>query len=465
MTTYRRIVPDTLVAGGVAAAAVVLGVLVVKSPLLAIGGLGLSALILVGAVDVTLPAIAWLAVAPFVQAIEPGSPLLVITIAFHRALLPIVGLGALVGESVRRQLRFSRSEKLLIAFLAYAFVSLLMTWNGRFSTPPGTEATRTFLLAYVVPFGALVIATRLPVRSQTKVLVMLGAVGAVMSAGGIVQNLLGRSVFPGAGVWQEIWDPRAVGALANPAVSAYVAQVGTFVAIYLGFRVAGLRALGALTVLAGTVFTILTYTRSAWVAFAVGIGAIAWLYRRARPWVIVFVVVAAAAFSFNVGGFVDEAFLEERAGNQENVEGRVAFGSTGFRMFEDQPVIGQGFGAYDTESFRFAAGFGRVGAAVSVADTSHNSFLTILAELGAVGFLLYAAAIFFALKGAVGALRRPGAGVDRLKIVTLLAGVLSYFVSANLIDMRFFSFAVALFWFNLGLLIEVGRSADERAPA
>ncbi len=452
MTTYRRVLPDALVAGAIGAVAIGVGVLVVKSPLLVIAAAGLTTLIVAGAVDATFPTLAWLAIAPFVQAIEPGSPLLVFTIAFHRALLPIAALGALLGEGVRGRVRLARSEKVLLVFVAYATVSLIMSWRGSLSSIPGSEATRTLLLSYVVPFGAFVLGRRVPRRSHRKVLGMLALVSAVISAGGVLQSITGLAVFPGAGVWQEIWAPRAVGALGNPAVSAYVAQVGTFIAIYLGFRRPGMRLFAAPAVLAGVAFTILTYTRSAWVALAVGVVAIAWLYRRARPWVIVFVTVTVVAFSLNVGGLVDRAFLEERAGNQENVEGRLAFGSTGFRMFKDEPLLGQGFGRYDLASREFASGFGGVGAAVAVYDTSHNTFLTILAELGAIGFLLYGAAVFYGLRGAVRALRRRGAEVDRLELVSLLAAVLAYLVAANLIDMRFFSFAVSLFWFTVGFL-------------
>ncbi|MFN2588990.1 MAG: O-antigen ligase family protein [Actinomycetota bacterium] len=463
MTTYRRALPDAFVAGSVVVAAVGLGVLAVKTPLLAIAGFGVCVMVVAGAVDPTLPSLAWLTVAPFVQALDPGSPLLALTIAFHRALLPIVAVGTLLGDAVRRRLRLSPAEKLLLVFLAYGLVSLVMTWRGSFSSAIGAEAARTFLLSYVVPFGALVIAIRLPAASHRKVFAMLALAAAAISVGGILQNVAGVAVFPGAAVWQEVWKPRAVGALANPAVSAYVAQTGIFVAIYLAFRHPVFRVVAIPAVVAGTVFTILTYTRSAWLALALGVVAIAWLYSKARPWVVAFVVVAVAAFSLNVGGFVDESFLEERAGNQENVQGRVAFGSTGFRMFKDQPLVGQGFGAYDTKAREFAAGFGAVGAGVAVADTSHNSFLTILAELGLIGFALYAGAIFFGVRKAVAALRRPRPGVDRLKIVVLLAGVLSYLVSANLIDMRFFSFAVSLFWFTVGLVITTGEGARDAA--
>jgi O-antigen ligase len=131
-------------------------------------------------------------------------------------------------------------------------------------------------------------------------------------------------------------------------------------------------------------------------------------------------------------------------------------------MFADSPFVGQGFGMYDVKARDYAVGYGQVGAAVAVGDTSHNSFLTILAELGAIGFLLYGAAIYAGVRKGVAALRGKIPGVDRLKVVALGAGLVSYVVSANLIDMRFFSFAISLFWFNVGLL---DAAAREHEPA
>ena len=464
MKASRRVASDGLILA-VGAFAVLLGVASVKEPLLTIGAFGVVAMVAVAVADPTLPAVAWLLVAPFVNALEPGSPLVVFTMAFHRFLLPVVGLSTMLGQSIRRQLRLLTSERVLLLFLAYALVSLVMSWRGSTGTIPASEAQRTFLFAYVVPFGALLLAHRIPLESHKRILQALALMAGIIALGGIVQSVTGAGIFPGAARWLEHWEPRAVGSLGNPAVSGYVVHVGVFAAAYLVARHAGLRIPGLVVVAAGGVFTILTYTRSVWLALAAGAVSIAWFYRRARLWVVVALVAAAGAFTLNVGGFVDTAFLEERAGNQENVEGRFAFGSTGFRMFEDSPIVGQGFGTYDIKAKDFAVGFGTVGASVAVADTSHNTFLTILAELGLVGFGLYLTALWLGLRRGLSVLRRKVPGADRLKVLALFAGVVSYGISANLIDMRFFSFAIALFWFNVGLIDASARGAEARPKA
>lgn len=461
MRAQRSLWSDAFLAV-VGVVAILLGIFAVRDPVLAVGGFTLVALLMVAAVDVSVPVLAWIAVAPFVQALQPESQLVLLTFAFHRLLLPVAALGALLGASVRRQLRLFTAEKLMLLFLAYALGSLLLSWRGIGGVAAG-EAQRTFLLAYVVPFGALVLGYRLAPETHRRILLALGAMAGVISAGGIVQVLTGTEIFPGAAAWQEIWDPRAVGSLGNPAVTGYVTHVGVFAAIFVAARYSAWRAPAIAVAAVGAAFTVLTYTRSVWVGLLLGAITVAWLYRRARTWVVGGIVVAVLAFVFNVGGFVDSAFLEERAGNQENVQGRVAFGSTGLKMFVDRPLLGQGFGTYDLRSSDYAVGYGTVGASVSSADTSHNSFLTLLAELGVVGFVLYGAALVAALRRSVAALRGRVPSTDRLKIVVLLAGIVSYLVSANLIDMRFFSFAISLFWFNVGLADASAREQEGRA--
>lgn len=447
--------------GVVGVVAILLGIFAVKDPILAVGGFTLVALLMVSAFDVSVPVLAWVAVAPFVQALPLESPLVLLTFAFHRLLLPVAAIGAILGASVRRQLRLFTAEKILLVFLAYALGSLVLNWRGIGGVAAG-EAQRTLLLAYVVPFGALVLGYRVAPAAQRRVLLALAAMAGVISAGGIVQSLAGVEIFPGAAAWQEIWEPRAVGSLGNPAVTGYVTHVGVFVAVFVAARYRAWRVPAIAVAAVGAAFTVLTYTRSVWVGLLLGAVTVAWLYPRARAWVVGGIVVAVLAFVFNVGGFVDSAFLEERAGNQENVQGRVAFGSTGFKMFADRPLLGHGFGTYDVKSGDYAVGYGTVGAAVSSADTSHNSFLTLLAELGIVGFFLYGAALVAALRRSIAALRGRVPSADRLKIVALLAGVVSYLVSANLIDMRFFSFAISLFWFNVGLLDASVRDGEAR---
>ena len=82
-----------------------------------------------------------------------------------------------------------------------------------------------------------------------------------------------------------------------------------------------------------------------------------------------------------------------------------------------------------------------------MANTSHDTFLTILVELGLVGVLLYATPLVVAFAGILRGAR------ERMdwEVAALVGTVIVYLVSALTFDMRFFSLVPALPWIAAGL--------------
>ena len=82
--------------------------------------------------------------------------------------------------------------------------------------------------------------------------------------------------------------------------------------------------------------------------------------------------------------------------------------------------------------------------------TSHNTYLTMLVELGGIGLLLFASPfVVLAVAGVVRA-RRPTD--DRWLIVAAVVSLGVVALSAMTFDLRFFSFAQVLTWILLALL-------------
>jgi O-antigen ligase len=82
--------------------------------------------------------------------------------------------------------------------------------------------------------------------------------------------------------------------------------------------------------------------------------------------------------------------------------------------------------------------------------TSHNTFLTILVELGIVGLALFLIPWAAIVARTIGrASRRPN---DRALLVGWLAAVGIYVINASFVDMRFLSLIPALPWIALGLM-------------
>jgi O-antigen ligase len=83
-------------------------------------------------------------------------------------------------------------------------------------------------------------------------------------------------------------------------------------------------------------------------------------------------------------------------------------------------------------------------------DTSHNTYLTILVEYGAVGFALFALPwIAVVLRGL---LRVRAHARDRWFLVAMLGSIVVLVMTATTLDYRLYSFAPMLAWLSLALL-------------
>ena len=92
-------------------------------------------------------------------------------------------------------------------------------------------------------------------------------------------------------------------------------------------------------------------------------------------------------------------------------------------------------------------------------NTSHNSYLTILVELGAFGLLLYALPFLVITARAI-ARTRATAGRDAWIVAGSIASLVVIVLSASTLDFRFFSIATMLPWLFLAIL---QRGAVEHA--
>jgi O-antigen ligase len=122
-------------------------------------------------------------------------------------------------------------------------------------------------------------------------------------------------------------------------------------------------------------------------------------------------------------------------------------------MVAVKPVFGWGYETLDQNITPF---YRRVGDA-SLATrfvTSHNTYLTVLTELGLVGFLLYLfpVAWWFVLSIRVWP-RIPKVGFwSRSLLGSLWLVMLFNFTVSNFMDMRWFPIGLTLWWWVLGLV-------------
>lgn len=134
-----------------------------------------------------------------------------------------------------------------------------------------------------------------------------------------------------------------------------------------------------------------TMTRSVWVGFIAGCGLFVWL-PATRPakgamiiaatifTIIAFPLISKTIFSFKRDRYVTQAEMEQSA------ELRPLFAIVAFKMFQDQPLTGVGFGQYSIAKYPYLQD-PHSGKPLSITRSlmQHNVFLSYLTETGLIG--------------------------------------------------------------------------------
>jgi O-antigen ligase len=178
------------------------------------------------------------------------------------------------------------------------------------------------------------------------------------------------------------------------------------------------------------------------------------------------VAVGALAAGIAYFGAFAPAAARHRVSASSGTAGRTDLWRVAWRMVSDRPVEGVGAGNYRAAVPRFVLVPGQLRRSDLVVDRArvvHNSYLEVLAELGAVGLAFLAAVLGFCLRAALRAaraFRRVGdAGLEALSrgvgigLVGMLAA--AAFISAE--------YEKEL-WLLLGLAAALERLARRMAP-
>jgi O-antigen ligase len=138
------------------------------------------------------------------------------------------------------------------------------------------------------------------------------------------------------------------------------------------------------------------------------------------------------------------------------------------QMFQQKPILGWGYETLDQNIGHFYRQVGEASLTRHVV-TSHNTYMTVLTELGLIGLVLYMFPVIWWLILTFKVWpRMPKEGLwSRQLIAGLWLVMLFIFTVSNAIDMRFFQFGLALWWMILGLIANMvypylkGRSIEE----
>jgi hypothetical protein len=290
--------------------------------------------------------------------------------------------------------------------------------------------------------------------------------GALLSSSIVVSGMALLEKVTGWTLWglgNSDWHTgvfRVVGPFGNPDVlgtflgAAIV--LATAIVIWNGPRRLRLVSLATLVIAPPAVF--LTYTRAP--IIATGLAVVVLLASRPRIRIVAagVLVVAATLLAAEWGSISQTSVYQQRAADAQNIYGRELLASWSLQLASKHPLIGSGYDSFDRVKNAAGLSSGGIDASGGLAYTSHDTFLTVLVELGGLGLVLL---LWPFLRVMLASLRRAYRDPPRRWLFAGWLGVVAvYFFNAATIDMRFFSFVAALPWIALGLLRRALDTAD-----
>lgn len=210
-----------------------------------------------------------------------------------------------------------------------------------------------------------------------------------------------------------------------------------------------------------------SFSRGSWLAGLVVFMGLAVIYRRFTLQ-FTFIMIPVVTILLSAGllsaqaEWASQRFYSEHS--EEAALSRLPIYYASYRMFEEKPVLGWGFGNFDRFDRLFQA---RVGDLINpVKDhASHNLYLTIVAEQGIVGIFFYLAPVVWWLVLTIRVFPKlPTEGFwSRKLLVIFWLMIIFHFIVNNFSNMRVV-YGLGLWWITLGfiaVIVSAGLSSEE----
>lgn len=403
----------------------------------------------------------WLALAPLVVNTDRMSVRMVFWVV-HRllplALLAVLWLRPLVVERARPLGRLRWIDAVVLAYPVVTLVSIGYTATDTFTT------IMTLYDRVVAPV-ALYLAVRWwrPTRDEVASWVTPAVIGML-----VVQLAIGLLswVAPGAlpGPWTSLAGARTTGSVRSVSVYGVTLVLGALWVLDLAVteprrsRRVACSALFTATAL----MLFLTFSRGTWLAATVALGGALVLHRRIMGRLVVALALAGAVLLGSGVLATQLDFAAERIGSEEAEESalsRLPVALASLRMFEERPLVGFGYENFNEYDRAYQ---GPVGGFYPDKDhSSHNLYLTLLAEQGLVGFLLYVGAAAAWLHRSLRVRRQGRLDPPPSHRTALLWLALAAHVVVNNFSNMQVSFGLGLWWLTLALIaVSVDHDPD-----
>lgn len=395
----------------------------------------------------------WMVLLPFMSGLEDGGSLKLAYWLVHRfaplATLAIIVVSSMARASDRRLPRLGLAELLMAGYLVVSALSILYLSND-----VGAELRHLYDRVAVPMILYLIVRLVPPKRAELRkfsyilmfVLFSQALIGLAQwfAPGLLPGRLLGRA------------GERTTGSLDQANVFGIVALWAGTMILHVSRQLPGkLRRVGPPCFVLGVVMAFATFSRASWLAAMVVVVGVFFAYRRVARVIMIAGVVAVLAFlAIGSSGWLS-SYLRERVyspASETTALSRLPVMYASVRMFEEKPLTGWGYGNFDRYDTMFQSRVGDL--FVPTKDhSSHNLFLTILAEQGLLGLGTYLGiAVYWLAKTPRGLARLRVNGLYGRKLVVVLWFVILGHVIVNLFSNMVVSVGLAVWWLSLALI-------------
>ncbi len=400
-----------------------------------------------------LSILAWLVFAPFLMNTSSVTLRQVYWVV-HR-FLPLLTLGTILlpsalGISRRPLPRLGFPEWAMTGYAGVSLFSIVLTNQD----PLGT--TYLFYDRVVIPMMLyLIVRLSSPDESLLRWLVpVFFFIALSQTSIGILSWFVPRSL---PAKWVDYENHRTIGTLVN--TNAYVTTLilAGFMILHYGLQSSSkrMRTVSILTFLLTVYGVFISFSRAGWLAGFLALFGLTAIYPRIITRFVLTIVpvflLVAGLFMQNQLRWAGQRFFSQDSEN--SALSRVPVYAAAFRMFAAKPIYGWGYGNFD----RYDRQFQNPPVANIAGDNkdhaSHNFFLSMIAEQGLIGILLYLAPVFYWLGLTFKHFfQLPMNGFWSRKVLVIFwMVILSHVVVYNFANMRIV-FGLGGWWLTLGMI-------------
>lgn len=399
-----------------------------------------------------LALIVWLFLAPFLMHTDTSMERQLYWI-IHRA-LPLLTVGIIIlssalGVNKRRLPRLGWPEFGMAGYVALSVASIYLFNNNPLA------ALYTYYDRVFTPMCLyLIVRLSMPGEKEWKWLLLAAFFISISQSIIGILSWFAPQFLPDD--WLTKVGSRTVGSLVNYTVYTTTLTFSGLLVLHaaLNMRPGLMRKLYIAAFLLSAYSIFISFSRASWLAGIVVLLGLVYIY----PKFMIKLGATVLPLAFVLGGVILASQLEwarqrlYSAEAERSAVSRLAVYYAGYRLFQDKPVFGWGYGNYDLYDRQYqwrVPGF----PANAKDQASHNLYLTLLAEQGLAGLIFYLIPFFWWLATAVKrlpALPKGGFRSRKLLIVLWLV-IFSHVIVNNFSNMQIV-YGLGIWWITLSLI-------------